>query len=124
MVLVEPLDGTTAGGQRLFRWNANFTPSPGTGFELIFWRPGEDPIASGFGLAAPTTETGVTVDLDALDDILGERLDNGDEYRWGVLLVRTNPYTRVSYLGGGYTFLFSRSNSGGGGNNGGPSSGE
>ena len=82
-------------------------------------------MASGFGLAAPTTANSVTVDLDALDDVLGDRLDNGDEYRWGLLLVRTDQYTRVSYLGGGYTFLFSRSNGGGGGggDNGG-SSGE
>lgn len=123
VTLVEPSDGTNGGGQRIFRWSANFTPSPGTGFELVFWRPGEDPMGNGFGLAAPTLETGVTVDLDALDDILGERLDNGDEYRWGILLVKTEPYERISYLGGGYTFLFSRSN-GGGGNDGGPSSGE
>lgn len=123
VTLVEPSDGTNGGGQRIFRWNANFTPSAGTGFELVFWRPGEDPLGNGFGLAAPTTETGVTVDLDALDDILGERLDSGDEYRWGILLVKTEPYERISYLGGGYTFLFSRSN-GGGGNDGGPSSGE
>lgn len=124
VTLVEPVDGTTGGGQRIFRWTPNFTPSPGTAFELVFWRPGEDPLASGFGLAAPTTESSVTADLDALDDVLGDRLDNGDEYRWGVLLVRTDPYTRVSYLGGGYTFLFSRSNGGGGGGGNGGSSGE
>ncbi len=124
VTLVEPIDGTTAGGQRNFRWSANFTPSAGTAFELVFWRPGEDPVANGFGLAAPTTGESVSVDLDALDDILGERLDNGDEYRWGILLVRTEPYTRVNYLGGGYVFIFSRSDGGGGGGNGGPSSGE
>jgi len=123
VTLVEPADGTGGGGQLIFRWSANFTPSPGTGFELVFWPPETDPLGSGFGLAAPTTESSITVNLDALDDALGGRLDSGNAYRWGILLVKTEPYERISYLGGGYTFLFSRS-SGGGGNNGGPSSGE
>ncbi|MCB0060948.1 MAG: hypothetical protein KDE19_02490, partial [Caldilineaceae bacterium] len=62
------------------------------------------------------------VDLDALDDLLGSRLDNG-QYLWGILLVHTDPYERIAYLGGGFEFSFTRS-SGGGGGNGGPSSGE
>ena len=77
---------------------------------------------NGFGLAAPVTDTSVTVDLDALDDQLGSRLDNG-QYVWGILLVRTEPYERIAYIGGGNEFYFTRS-SGGGSNNGGPSSGE
>ena len=118
---VEPGDGEGGGGQWIFRWNANFTPTPGTAFEMVFWRPGEDPLASGFGLAAPTTDTSVTPDLDVLDDVLGGRLDNG-QYVWGVLLVQTDPYQRIAYLGGGNQFYFTRSS--GGSNNGGPSSGE
>ncbi len=117
----EPPDGSSGGGQRVFRWQANFTPAAGTGFELIFWRPEENPIANGFGLASPTTNTDITVDLDLLDDVLGSRLDNGN-YLWGVLLVRTDPYERIAYLGGGYEYNFTRSS--GGSNNGGPSSGE
>lgn len=77
-------------------------------------------MASGFGLAAPTRAENVTVDLDALDDILGGRLDNG-EYRWGILLVQVEPYERIAYLGGGYSFTFTRSSSG---DNPPPSSGE
>jgi serine/threonine protein kinase len=118
---LEPTDGEGGGGQRIFRWEANFVPAPGTAFEMVFWRPGEDPMANGFGLAAPTTDTSVNPDLNALDDLLGSRLDNG-QYVWGVLLVRTDPYQRIAYLGGGNQFYFTRSD--GGSNNGGPSSGE
>ena len=89
---------------------------------MVFWKPGEDPMINGFGLAAPVTDTSVTVDLDALDDQLGSRLDNG-QYVWGILLVRTEPYERIAYIGGGNEFYFTRS-SGGGSNGGGPSSGE
>lgn len=78
-------------------------------------------MGNGFGLAAPTTGTEITVNLDELDDLLGGRLDNG-QYQWGILLVRTEPYERIGYLGGGFTFNFTRSS--GGSNNGGPSSGE
>ena len=118
---VEPPNGSSGGGQRVFRWQANFTPAAGTAFELVFWHLDENPMANGFGLAAPTTDTNTTVDLDLLDDVLGSRLDNG-KYLWGILLVRTDPYERIAYLGGGYEYNFTRSS--GGSNNGGPSSGE
>ncbi|MEZ4683941.1 MAG: hypothetical protein R2932_58000 [Caldilineaceae bacterium] len=124
VTLTEPINGDGGGGQRFFRWEANFTPGAGTAFELVFWPPETNPLVDGFGLAAPTTENSVYVDLDALDDLLGSRLDNG-VYQWGVLLVRTDPYERIAYLGGGNTFTFTRSS--GGSNDsgsGGPSSGE
>jgi hypothetical protein len=119
VALLDPLDGDGGGGPRTFYWRANFTPNEGYAFELVFWKPGETALASGFGLAAPTLQENVTVDLDRLDDLLGSRLDNG-EYRWGVLLVQVEPYQRIAELGGGYTFIFNRSSSG----NGPPSSGE
>lgn len=77
------------------------------------------------GLAAPTTNLNVTLDLERLDEQLGELFDTG-EYQWGVLLVRTTPaYERVKYLGGGRHFTYYRD---GGGSSepgsGGPSSGE
>jgi hypothetical protein len=125
VTLIEPVNGSGGGGQRIFQWQANFSPAAGTAFELVFWRPEENPLANSFGLAAPTTDSSVAADLDLLDDVLGSRLDNG-QYLWGVLLVRTEPYERIAYLGGGYEFNFTRSSgsSGGGGSGGGPSSGE
>lgn len=72
-------------------------------------------------MAAPTTNLSVNVDLERLDEQLGELFDIG-EYEWGVLLVRTTPaYERVQYLGGGRRFSYS---SGGDPGSGGPSSGE
>jgi hypothetical protein len=74
-----------------------------------------------FGMAAPTTNLSVNLDLERLDEQLGDLFDLG-EYEWGVLLVRTAPtYERVKYLGGGRRFVYSR---GGDSGSGGQSSGE
>ena len=74
----------------------------------MLWRPEQDPLNDGFGLAAPTTNTQVNVDLDRLDNTLGGLFDEG-EYRWGVLLVTENPYRRLLYLGGGNQFFYDTS---------------
>jgi hypothetical protein len=126
--LLDPGENNGGGGERTFQWQADFTPGEGQGFELVFWRFGQDPIANGFGLAAPTTSNSVSVDLDALDDQLGPLLDPG-EYQWGVLLVQTSPYQRLRFLGDSNKFNYSRENGGGGsgssgGSGGGSSSGE
>ncbi|MEZ4731653.1 MAG: protein kinase [Caldilineaceae bacterium] len=122
---VVPGEGESGSGQRIFEWTANFTLAEGNFFEIVFWKPGQDPMTQSIGLAAPTTNLNVTLDLERLDEQLGELLDTG-EYQWGVLLVRTTPaYERVKYLGGGRHFTYYRD--GGGSSNpgsGGPSSGE
>ena len=75
----------------------------------------------GFGMAAPTTNLDVTLDLDRLDEQLGDLFDTG-EYIWGILLVRTTPtYERIKYLGGGNHFTYY---TGGGSGSDGQSSGE
>ena len=118
---VAPANGESGGGQRLFSWSANFAPPPDTSFELVFWKPGQDPMVNSIGMAAPTANLNVTLDLERLDEQLGALFDTG-EYNWGVLLVRTTPaYERVKYLGGGRTFTYYR---GGDPGSGGPSSGE
>ena len=104
----------------MFEWSPNFAPPTGQGFELVFWKDGQDPIGTGFGLAAPTTNSSVNVDLAALDSVLGDLLEPGP-YRWGILLVNEDPYQRVQYLGGGWILTFTRE---GGGGSGGESSGE
>ena len=118
---VAPGDGNSGQGQQTFTWTANFTPSEGYAFELVFWKAGQDPLGQSFGVAAPTTNLNVTLDLPRLDEQLGATLDTG-EYNWGVLLVRTTPsYERIQYLGGGYRFTYYR---GGDSGSGGQSSGE
>jgi len=122
---VIPGEGESGRGQRIFEWTANFTLEEGYFFEIVFWKPGQNPMTQSIGLAAPTTNLNVTLDLERLDEQLGELFDTG-EYQWGVLLVRTTPeYERVKYLGGGRHFTYYRD---GGGSSepgsGGPSSGE
>jgi len=120
--LVGPGEGTTSSGSVDFQWSSNFTPGPGMGFELVFWKEGQSPMTNGFGLAAPTKGTKVSVDLGALDNKLGELLDPGP-YKWGILLVRVSPYERVQFMGQSRTIRFERSGGGGGGGGGGSSSG-
>lgn len=121
--MIAPGDGEGNNGQRIFSWSANFTPSEGYAFELVFWKAGQDPLQQSFGMAAPTTNLNVTLDLERLDEQLGDLFDIG-EYQWGILLVRTTPaYERVQYLGGGRRFLYSSGSDSGPGS-GGPSSGE
>jgi hypothetical protein len=125
--LAEPADGASGSGQQRFAWRTTLAPAEGQAFELIFWRNGENPLANGFGLAAPTTTDNVTVDLAMLDDQLGDRLEPG-EYRWGVLLVRVSPYERLHFFGASRMFSYFRSggdsSSGGGSSSGEQSSGE
>ncbi len=122
---ISPSDGDSAnGGERTFTWSATFTPAEDYGFELVFWKPGQNPLTQSIGMAAPTKNLNVTLNLERLDEQLGALFDTG-EYNWGVLLVRTNPsYERVQYLGGGRLFIYYRSGGGGDSGSGGPSSGE
>lgn len=118
---IQPPQATSSGGRVTFEWTTNFTPRPNQGFELVFWRSGQSPIANSFGLAAPTRETNVKVDLDSLDTALGDLLEPGS-YQWGILLVQQNPYRRIQYLGGDREFKFVRGRSSSGSKS--PSSGE
>lgn len=91
-----------------FTWRADFTPSPGYAFEVVFWRNDQEPLKQGLGMAAPTLGASVNVDLSELDNRLGDRLEPAT-YQWGVLLVRTDPtYERIHYLGGGWHFTYYR----------------
>ena len=85
-----------AGGRQTFEWKTAFEAEPGHGFEMVFWRPGDDAMSQGFGLTSPTQSASVQVNLDDLDRSLGNMLDSG-EYMWGVLYVRTEPsYQRIA----------------------------
>ena len=105
---LNPLDNEASSQQLRFVWTADFTPSPGYAFEVVFWRYNQEPLKQGLGLAAPTLNTSVNVDLSELDNRLGDRLEPAT-YQWGVLLVRTTPsYERIRYLGGGWHFTYHR----------------
>ena len=105
---LNPLDNESSNGTVRFEWQANFTPAEGYAFELVFWRPNQNPLRHGFGVAAPTRGNDASVDLRRLDNDLGNRLDP-TTYHWGLLLVRTSPnYERVRYLGGDWHFTYYR----------------
>jgi hypothetical protein len=80
-----------------FRWAANFTPEAGQAFEAVFWRQGEDPMRDGKGWGGTSQGTSITINWDKVDLA-------PDTYFWGVLLVETDPYRRLQYLGGGNGF--------------------
>lgn len=123
--LLIPSDGETGTGTRTFEWETDYIPAEGEKFELVFWRPDLDPLTSGYGMAEPTTDYRLNLNLSALDDTLGERFEPGPHY-WGILLVRTNPYQRLRLLGEPHMFTYYRASDGGsssGGRDGG-SSGE
>jgi hypothetical protein len=106
---------------------ANFTPPAGQAFELVFWQAGQDAMRNSFGLGAPTANNSLSPDLDDLDGKLGDLLNPG-EYLWGLLLVQTEPYQRLQFLGQQRTFIYTRSGGSapdsGDNNNGGQNSGE
>lgn len=100
--LVEPL-GSQLGGRQVFRWTPVGDLQPGQAFELVFWRPGQDPMSDGFSPIGARPEAEVRVDLDATSSSLPQ-LNFGSDYAWGVLLVELDPYRRLAYLGGGHPF--------------------
>ncbi len=119
--LIVPHNGVSGGEEELFQWEPDFQLGDDEAYELIFWKPGQDPLTQGFGLALPTTQTRLIVDLQALDNRLGGLLDPG-EYLWGVRLVRkSNPDERIEFLGGSRRFTYTTAITDG---NSGPGSGE
>jgi pilus assembly protein CpaE len=90
--LLEPNAGEVRSGTVTFRWQPGGPLAPGTAYEVVAWYPGEDPSAAR-GMAAPTTESSLAISLDGLYNF--GQLKAGDFY-WTVLIVRTNPYTRLT----------------------------
>lgn len=93
--LITPGDGASGQGKVEFQWQANFTLAPGQAFEPIFWREGQDPMVSGLGWGGTSQATSHIIDF---------KVAAADSYLWGVLLVETNPYKRLQFLGGGWHY--------------------
>jgi hypothetical protein len=95
VALQEPSEGDTREGEVTFRWSVTGgSLAPGQSFEVFFYRPGEDPLTGGFGLAAPTSGNAATVDLAGLDAAAGHPLEPGS-YLWSVRLVQGGRPLRV-----------------------------
>jgi hypothetical protein len=90
--LLEPAADSTASGAVVFRWQAA-TPLPeGAFYEVIGWLPGQGP-GDATGLAAPTTKTSASVNLDVMTQA-GQFAAN--ELTWTVVVVRKEPYQRLT----------------------------
>jgi hypothetical protein len=76
-----------------FEWNTNYVLKENEQFEVVFWKPGEDP----FAIDKPTLKHLIEPDLCVLDNTLKELFDPG-EYQWGVRLAWTNSLTLTSNI--------------------------
>ena len=116
VALQEPSDDAAGNGYQHFTWQTDSQPGQNQGFELIFWPTDLNAMSNGFGLAAPTKNTTIGVDLDALDGTLRSLFEPGTYY-WGVLLVQVSPYERLGLVSDARTFHYQRARSGNSSNN-------
>jgi serine/threonine protein kinase len=115
VTLIEPDSGAIGAGVRLFSWQASQSLAGSQGFELVFWRPGQDAMRDAFGPIGVSQDSSgqMRVDLDRADQVLGALFDPGD-YLWGVMLVETAPYQRIALVSDARAFRFERSSGEGG----------
>ena len=90
--LLEPRPNESRGGAVTFRWQPAGPLPAGAAYEVVGWNAGEDP-ASARGMAAPTQDTTLTADLDAL---YNSGLFKGTDLYWAVIIVQTQPYVRLT----------------------------
>ena len=90
--LLEPRPNESRGGAVTFRWQPAGPLPAGAAYEVVGWNAGEDP-ASARGIAAPTQDTTLTADLDAL---YNSGQFKGTDLYWAVIIVQTQPYVRLT----------------------------
>ena len=90
--LLEPPNGAGGRGVITFRWQPSGPLPPGAGYEVVWWNPDEPPQAAR-GLAAPTQETSLQANIDVL---FTSNQAPGGRIFWTVLVVRENPYVRLT----------------------------
>jgi hypothetical protein len=93
-VLTEPPADAATGSNVLFRWQPTGPLPPGTAYEIVAWGRSELP-AGAVGIAAPTIETSLAVNL----DMVYPGLLTTSEINWTVLVVQTRPYERLTQPG-------------------------
>lgn len=90
-VPLEPSAGESRRGNVNFAWRPGSPLPPGAAYEVVWWNLGEDPAAAR-GIAATTTETSLTANVDFLQS--SAQLTSSDFY-WTVIVVQTTPYVRL-----------------------------
>ena len=108
---LEPRPNESRSGAVAFRWQPAGSLPAGAAYEVVGWNAGEDP-ASARGLAAPTQDTTLTADLDAL---YNSGLFKGTDLYWAVILVQTQPYVRLTQPAESSPQLLTYASSSGGG---------
>jgi HlyD family secretion protein len=91
-VLVSPKDGESVRGAVIFTWQPGGPLPAGALYEVVWWGLNEGPSAAR-GLAPATTKTQAKVNVDLMVSS-GELKDN--RFYWTVIIVRQNPYTRLT----------------------------
>lgn len=102
-----PTDGTLYNQRVLFEWSASRGLRANEGFEVRFWKPGQDPRTQGFSPTGVITVQSLYIDLGAADDNQDLPFDPGT-YQWSVFLVQTRPYKLGQDLSPGRQFTYER----------------
>jgi len=98
---LNPIDGA-ADSKATFQWSANFTLEPSQAFELVIWKAGQDALRDGRGWGGTSRTASTLINFDTTAGA------EPGPYIWGVLLIESNPYKRLQYLGGGFKFTYHR----------------
>jgi len=101
VTLVNPPDGFVPPvGNVTFAWETSVVLASDQAFELVFWPDGGDPLADGHGPSGTTLDS--TMEVKNMSEVFANRAvipDSNLTYRWGILLVETQPaYRRLQYL--------------------------
>lgn len=90
--LIAPGDGESRNGRVEFRWQEAGPLPAGAAYEVVWWRENESPVEAR-GFAEPVSDATLTVDLNAWYDREQVR-----RFYWTVIVVRRNPYARLTNL--------------------------
>lgn len=108
VALLQPNDGGTYNGKVTFSWSiTSGNLSPGQAYEVIIYREGQDPLREGLGVAAPTVNTALEIDLVGLDADPNFPLEPGP-YLWGVRVIDQTIGQPLRMAGEGRRFTFER----------------
>lgn len=100
--LIQPLL-PVLGGRQQFTWQSDSQLAADQAYELIFWRPSQDPIKHGISPVPTTRSHQLSFHLgDATRSI--PQLQFGRDYLWSVALVDTNTKQRIELLHNGHRF--------------------
>jgi outer membrane biosynthesis protein TonB len=103
VTLAGPANGSSLRGRQTFSWRVAGALPPGQAFEVVIYKQGASTL-SGAGLAEPTTDSSVSVNLDDINNS-NHPLDPG-VWLWGVNLVQRSPYQSLQPLAGGWQFTY------------------